>query len=338
MKRKLLVLLMAVVMLAAMMPVGAVTAALGEETLVSVEIPAEDPVEAPAEKPAEKPTEAPVEESKAPAEESEPAAEPAEESVAATAAPFKATVRIELKETGDIFYGDRVTLRAKVEANAEYTVVWEYLDEDAKKDDKDDDVWVAVKKGDTYAFDVNEENAVLTYRAVVNGEVISAVYKLPAVQVRPEEVVPDAAEEPVEEVEPEEAEEPVEEAEPEEAEEAEAAEDEEPAVEDEEPAEETEVAADEEPVAELDPDREIRIRAQWDGDLSYGDEVTLVAELTGYENAVYTVQWETSKDNANWTEVEGATELTYTFVLTEDNCQDSWHLAVNVTGIIVEEA
>ena len=74
----------------------------------------------------------------------------------------------------------------------------------------------------------------------------------------------------------------------------------------------------------------------WNGDLHYGDMVTLTARLFGYENAVCTVQWQTSEDGVNWTDVEDATELIYAFTVTEENCQNYWRLIVNVTGVLAE--
>lgn len=335
MKRKMFVLFMALVMMATMVvPVGATDE---EETSVSIETPAdppaETPVEKPAEAPAEKPAETPAEkpadvpaddpaeapdkdadqpqepaeepeipeqEPEVPAEEPVPTQEPTEVPTAEptpepTPEPFSAEVRIELKNAGAIYFGDEVTLRAVVEqANAAYTVVWEYYNMEADFE-RGENPWVAIETGEEYSFVVTEENVATPLRAVVNGVVFSDFYLLSGVTARPEE---------------------------------------EPEVPDAEP----EVPG-EEPVAELDPDREIVIRAEYEGEqLYFGDEVALCAELIGYENAVYTVQWETSEDGEDWTDVEDATELTYAFVLTEENWQNLWRLTVNVTGVIAEEA
>ena len=351
MKRKLLVLMMAVAMLATILPVNTAMVALGEdeEPPVTVEAPAEetpeesepssDPEDLPEpevtnEVPEEEPDEEPAEEPKdedEPDVDDEPATdapvvdEPTtddpeadettgDESVVDDPTmddepeePFMATVVIKLENEGDIYFGDLVTLRAKVEANGDYTVVWEYLEENPE--DEDEPIWVALDEGDTYKFIVNEENALLTYRAVVNGEVVSEEFMLTGVKAQEDDVVLD--------------------------EDDNAADDDVVPGEDEGPAEKEPV---EEPEAELNPDRSIEIHAEWDGEaLYFGAESTLVAELIGYENAVYTVQWQTSQDGENWTDVEGATELTYTMVVTEENWQDIWRLVVNVTGVIPEE-
>lgn len=332
MKRKGIVLLMTAAMLATVVPLGTLTAATGEEEApVVVEAPAEQVGEENEEKPTEPPT---PEATEAPAEEAQPEAEeqsteapevteqpteapeaveqPAEEPETAEQpeetpevseppveeeqpaeepeAPFEASVRIVLENAGDICYGDRVTLRAVVEANAAYTVAWEYYNVHALPDENP---WVGLKKGETYVFDVNEENAALVYRAVVNGEIVSDTYTLPAVMERPEEEQP-------------------------EAEEPEA----------EEPTAET-------PVGKLDPDRKVQIHAVYDGDaLSFGDEVTLVAEMSGYDNAVYELQWQTSEDNATWSDVPGATGASCTVTMTEENYYAFWRVFVTITEIL----
>lgn len=347
MKRKLLVLLMAVAMLATILPVNTAMVALGEdeeapitsqapaeetpeesepssdpEVLPEPEVTNEAPAEEPDEEPAEEPkdedepdvddeptTDAPVvdepttDDPKAdePTEDEPVVDEPVVDEPITDDEPFTATVVIKLENEGDIYFGDLVTLRAEVEAGGDYTVVWEYLEENPE--DEDEPIWVALDEGDTYKFIVNEENALLTYRAVVNGEVVSEKFVLPEVK---EPEMDETTEEPSEDPEDETTEEPSEE----------------PVV---------------DPEELLDPERSIEIHVEWDGDLYFGDEVTLVAELHGYENTVYTVQWETSKDDVNWTEVEGATELTHMFVVTEENWQDFWRLTVEVTGVIVEE-
>ena len=358
MKRNVLALTLGVALAVTFMPIGA----MAEEV---VQTEASAPVQAvpqpAAPQPAAPATEAPAAEAPtaAPATEA-PAEVPATEVPAeATAEPFQAKVRIALENKGAIYFGDKVTLRAVVEkANAKYTVVWEYYNE--KADVKHgENPWVAIEKGEKLKFTVNEENVGLTYRAVVNGMVASKTYKLSGVTAKPvedeeeivepeEEITEPEVEEETETDPEEETADPEEEVtEPEDEEETETEPEEEPTepeVEEEtEDEEETEVGEEtqgevaEEP--ELDPNRSIAIHAEWEGEeLYFGDESTLVAELSGYDNAVYTVQWQTSQDNENWTDVEGANELTYTMIVTEENWQNFWRLIVNVTGVKVEEA
>ena len=74
----------------------------------------------------------------------EPTAEP-------TPVPFTASVKIELANTGDIYFGDEITLRAVVEnATAAYTIRWE---------SNDGSGWVELGRRDEaeYSFIVTEE-------------------------------------------------------------------------------------------------------------------------------------------------------------------------------------
>ena len=96
----------------------------------------------------------------------------------------------------------------------------------------------------------------------------------------------------------------------------------------EQPAEETE----EEPKTEPNKKQSIRIYAVFDGEtLSLGDEVTLVAELEGYDNAQYELQWQMSADNTEWVDVPGATGTSYTMVLTEENYHAFWRVHLTIT-------
>lgn len=89
----------------------------------------------------------------------------------------------------------------------------------------------------------------------------------------------------------------------------------------------------------LNPNRSIDIYASWEGDaLYFGAEARLTAALRGYDNVVYTVQWETSKDGANWRAVEGANATTYALTVTEENYMDFWRVRVTVTGVDQEAA
>lgn len=169
-----------------------VMAAIAEEETpapapVTVEAPApveekpSEPAPAPAE---EKPTaEATVEATVEPAAEAtaepteeatvEPTVEPTEEATVeptaeATAEPtpfaFTGKVSVKLKNEGDIYFGDTVTLRAVVsDANADYEIRWE-----VNKTGRDSD-WKVIsgETSKTYSFTVTEENAEYAYRAVL---------------------------------------------------------------------------------------------------------------------------------------------------------------------------
>ena len=204
---------------------------------------------------------------------------------------FAAQVKVELKNDGLLYEGDTVTLVAVVEnANADYTVRWEYYDVAASEEAKAE-IWTALFTGKEYSFTLDKENALLTYRAVVN-DLIVCEYRLPEVLERPAQDDPTSDE-----------------------------------------GETGDVEEPESPA--LNPDRAISIHIDgWNGEaLHVGDEITLVAELTGYDNAVYTIQWQTSKDRETWTDVDGATEARYTMTVTKDNARDLWRVVVVITDL-----
>lgn len=71
------------------------------------------------------------------------------------------------------------------------------------------------------------------------------------------------------------------------------------------------------------PERSIKIMLKHDGDvIYYGDKVTLVAELVGYDDVPVTLQW-----LLNGEPVEGAVTLEYTFTVTPETV-GAWQLAV----------
>ena len=68
-----------------------------------------------------------------------------------------------MQNNGDIYFGDQVTLLAEVsgvEGNADYTIRWQTIYDE-------EEGWVNIGSGRTYAFTVNESNAKLPYRAVM---------------------------------------------------------------------------------------------------------------------------------------------------------------------------
>ena len=351
MKRNVLAVTLGLAMMTTFMPAMAEEAPAQESALVKMEQNTSDSVQTPDPTKAPDPTEAPVEENAAPETQAPDQEEPAESPTEAPAEfpenePFTAKVKIELENQGPIYFGDKVTLNAVVEqANADYTVIWEFYNVEADVENGENP-WVAFERGEICVFIANEKNAELTYRVVVNDTVISNTYNLPKVEARPAE---DAGNEPDTEPDPEpQATHPVIEEVPmptlapdlagRENNEASKKDEFNSELEDEtaaDPDEETEVGNE----PELNPDRSIAIRVEYEGDApSIGEEVTLVAELTGYDNAVYDLQWQTSKDNETWSDVEGATELRHAMTVTEENCLDYWRMIVTVTGIQMEAA
>ena len=71
------------------------------------------------------------------------------------------------------------------------------------------------------------------------------------------------------------------------------------------------------------PERSIKVTLKHDGDvIYYGDQITLVAELVGYDDVPVTLQW-----LLNGEPVEGAVTLEYTFTVTPETV-GAWQLAV----------
>lgn len=71
------------------------------------------------------------------------------------------------------------------------------------------------------------------------------------------------------------------------------------------------------------PERSIKVTLKHDGDvIYYGDKVTLIAELVGYDDVPVTLQW-----LLNGEPVEGAVTLEYTFIVTPETV-GAWQLAV----------
>ena len=88
---------------------------------------------------------------------------------------------------------------------------------------------------------------------------------------------------------------------------------------------------------QLDPKRKITVKAEWDGEeLYFGDTATLRATLSGYDNAVYAIKWQTSKDGKNWEDIKGAEGAELKVTVTEDNYMNYWRALVVVTAIKAE--
>ena len=86
----------------------------------------------------------------------------------------------------------------------------------------------------------------------------------------------------------------------------------------------------------LDPNRSIDIYIDWGGgQLCFGDTVMLAAVLHGYENAVYTMQWQQSPDDATWTDIPGETQDRMYVTVTQDNYANYWRVMLEITDVIV---
>lgn len=70
-----------------------------------------------------------------------------------------------------------------------------------------------------------------------------------------------------------------------------------------------------------------------EGGYNIGDTATLHADVQGYDNVTYTIQWRWSTDDATWNNCDGKTGDTMSVVLTEENCRYYWNVLVTITGV-----
>lgn len=64
----------------------------------------------------------------------------------------------------------------------------------------------------------------------------------------------------------------------------------------------------------------------WSGNVvHYGDKITLVPELRGYEGLNYCLTWQYSLDDVNWVDWPNNT-----YIVTEDNVDWYWRLVVDI--------
>ena len=85
----------------------------------------------------------------------------------------------------------------------------------------------------------------------------------------------------------------------------------------------------------LDPNRSIDIYYSWDnGEVKLGGSVTFIAVLHGYDNLDYTVQWQESADDVNWSDIQDANSLTNQETITAENYRNFWRVQVTITGVI----
>ena len=88
----------------------------------------------------------------------------------------------------------------------------------------------------------------------------------------------------------------------------------------------------------LSAERSVSVYASYDGEyVTFGDTVTLYAVLHGYEDTVYTLQWQSSPDNASWADISGAVSASYAVTVTEANYTDYYRVAVTINGVIVAD-
>ncbi len=87
------------------------------------------------------------------------------------------------------------------------------------------------------------------------------------------------------------------------------------------------------------PDRKLDFYVDWGSKRApqLGDIVTLRARLSGYEGLEYTVRWQVKKSHdADWQDLNAEGE-SYTLVLSEENLDWLFRLAVDITDVEIEE-
>jgi len=84
--------------------------------------------------------------------------------------------------------------------------------------------------------------------------------------------------------------------------------------------------------------RSIDIYVDYDGDeLHFGDEIRMIGVLHGYDNCVFTVQWQRSPDDTTYEDIEGENALIYKFIVARDNYEDYYRIVATITAIEVPD-
>jgi len=101
-----------------------------------------------------------------------------------------------------------------------------------------------------------------------------------------------------------------------------------PGAEDEDPAVYAEYT---QPVDPLNPDRSVVITAAvaMGKEVTFGEKITLVATLQGYDSLDYTTAWKLNR-GFGWETIDDAEGLSYSFILTEENALWSYMMEVTI--------
>lgn len=95
-------------------------------------------------------------------------------------------------------------------------------------------------------------------------------------------------------------------------------------IEDEVTIEETPLEEEAEIENDLSADRHVSLHFSWAGEvLHWGDRITLIADLQGFEGLNYELTWQYSTDNANWHDWSSNS-----FILDKENYYWYWRLSV----------
>ena len=65
-----------------------------------------------------------------------------------------------------------------------------------------------------------------------------------------------------------------------------------------------------------------------------GSTVRFTAVLNGYDNAVYSLQWQQSEDGAIWENMQSANSANLEVVASEENMHDFWRVQVIITDVL----
>ena len=232
-----------------------------------------------------------------------------------------------------------VALTAQADVELDENIVWQMKA-------NDDAEWRNIWYGKTCSVEITDENANSVIRFKTVDKVFSEEFRLMAQEPEAEETEleeTEAEETEIEELEDEELED--EELEDEETEteetddeeqesEAEETEIEEPEIEEQETEEEETEAEEDEELADeeaslLPEERSVTFTITGDEEeLHLGDVAHFNAELVGYEELDYTIQWQMSEDNENWEDIPEANEMQMDLVLTEENSSLFWRVTV----------
>ena len=83
----------------------------------------------------------------------------------------------------------------------------------------------------------------------------------------------------------------------------------------------------------LYPNRNIQVTADWgERPIELGLEITLVANMSGYEGLDTQVFWQVNRGKG-WETIDESGSLTYAFTLDEENCLWQWRAGVAILPV-----
>ncbi len=90
----------------------------------------------------------------------------------------------------------------------------------------------------------------------------------------------------------------------------------------------------EEEIDAMNPDRKVSFYVSWDGESApeLGDQITLHAQLSGYEGLTYKIRWQVKRSGGDWQDL-GSYGETHTLTLTQENLDWLFRVAVDITDV-----